>query len=68
LTLSKDNVCHRRKIRDIAEESIEKAWNINIERRVELIPQRAIKVFLPVLGCIDEAARVEGYWGLVRVG
>jgi hypothetical protein len=67
LTLSEDSVCYRREIRDITEESIEEAWNINVKRRVEFIPQRAIKVF-PVLGRIDEAARVEGDWGLYPHG
>jgi len=50
-----------------AEESVEEAWNINVERRPQLILQRVIKVF-PVLGCIDEAACVEGDGSLVRIG
>jgi hypothetical protein len=58
LAFSEDNIRHRREIRDFTEEYIEEARNINIKKRIKLLLQRAIKVF-PILGDIDEAARVK---------
>jgi hypothetical protein len=58
LAFSEDNIRHRREIRDFTEEYIEVARNINIKKRIKLLLQRAIKVF-PILGDIDEAARVK---------
>jgi len=67
LILSEDSFRDRREIRDFTEECIEEARYINIERRVKLFLQRIIEVF-PVLERVDEAARVEGDWSLVRIG
>jgi hypothetical protein len=67
LALAEDSIRYRCKIRDFTEKSVEKAWNINVERRVKLFLQRVIKVF-PVLGGIDEAARIEKDKSLVRIG